>query len=347
MTDEARRDKDSATLPAPRPERASSIGEHLDGLIAAIGAGYRKTAIHAISKLVGGAARVANAWLDAKESEIRSLQEAKDAVRRELIRGVNKTIKADPGIVERAAEHFVDEIIGKQNNREGVARKTLEHLSRDSPPAESVERPAVDDDWLNRFSRYAEDASSDDLRDVFGKILAGQIRQPGKYSLFTLDFLSKMGKREAEQIAKLSPFVFSGIMPITKITKQVFDYERSTFLSSKGILDNGSVGMMTATFTIPLSDPNPIPPGSGRAGFAGDQRRPLLFTSSAATEVKINCSTVTDLGRELLALHESELDRGMLRELAADLRQQQVVLYVGRQGDAPDLYIYETIQPAD
>lgn len=45
---------------------------------------------------------------------------------------------------------------------------------------------------MNSFMRFAEDASSDRLRDLFGRILAGQIFRPGAFCLTTLRTLSEL-----------------------------------------------------------------------------------------------------------------------------------------------------------
>ena len=60
-----------------------------------------------------------------------------------------------------------------QTNKEEIAKIVVEEL-KSAPPNQDSEGPS--DDWLNKFERYAEDASSDDLRLMFAKLLAGEIR---------------------------------------------------------------------------------------------------------------------------------------------------------------------------
>jgi hypothetical protein len=56
--------------------------------------------------------------------------------------------------------------------------------------------PAAED-WMNAFERYAEDASSDELRARWGKVLAGELRARGSVSRQTLRFLSEVDEKLA------------------------------------------------------------------------------------------------------------------------------------------------------
>ena len=48
------------------------------------------------------------------------------------------------------------------------------------------------------FLGYAEGMEDPYLQELWGKVLAGEIQQPGSYSLRTLDVLSAMTQKEAE-----------------------------------------------------------------------------------------------------------------------------------------------------
>ena len=65
----------------------------------------------------------------------------------------------------------------------------------------------VDDDWLWRWREAAGGVSSEKLQLLWGKVLAGEIRSPGTFSLRTLEFLKNLSQDEALRIEKLAPFV--------------------------------------------------------------------------------------------------------------------------------------------
>ena len=65
----------------------------------------------------------------------------------------------------------------------------------------------VDEDWLFRWRDAASLVSSEELQALWGRVLAGEIKSPGSFSLRTLEFLKNISHEEALTIAKLAPFV--------------------------------------------------------------------------------------------------------------------------------------------
>lgn len=84
-----------------------------------------------------------------------------------------------------------------------------EELQKDSsePPQD---RPQ--DDWLLRWRESAAGVSSDELQQIWGKVLAGEVKSPGRFSLRTLEFLRNLSQSEAQAIERISPFVISGVL---------------------------------------------------------------------------------------------------------------------------------------
>jgi hypothetical protein len=70
----------------------------------------------------------------------------------------------------------------------------------------------VDGDWLQRWRTRAGEISSDELSSLWGRILAGEVRQPGNCSLRTLEFLGNLSREEAADISSAAPFVLGNVM---------------------------------------------------------------------------------------------------------------------------------------
>jgi hypothetical protein len=229
-------------------------------------------------------------------------------------------LQSRPDIADRAATHFVEEILGKQENREEVMRAAMEELASEGPtPAEErlAEHPSIDEDWLNSFSRYAELASSDRLRAVFGKVLAGEIRRPGAFSFFALDLLSKIGQREAALIARIAPFRFHECIPRTKRTAGVLDYGTQQRLGEIGVLTTMSIGPMSATTTFRMVG---VHPSTGRpCNIVVSGRHVMIIEMDTPESVSIDCSVLTSVGVELLDLYPAEPDLQMMVEVAGEL----------------------------
>lgn len=67
----------------------------------------------------------------------------------------------------------------------------------------------IEEDWLFAWQEYAGRVSTEDLQQLWGKILAGEIKSPGSHSIRTLDCLKGISKTEAELISKLAEFVIA------------------------------------------------------------------------------------------------------------------------------------------
>jgi hypothetical protein len=86
------------------------------------------------------------------------------------------------------------ELIGQYCLEGIVAAGTEEAAKLTSVPDEKP-----DPTWTIRFLGYAEGMADPYLQELWGKVLAGEIEQPGSYSLRTLDVLSAMTQKEAER----------------------------------------------------------------------------------------------------------------------------------------------------
>ncbi|MBS1902368.1 MAG: DUF2806 domain-containing protein [Bacteroidetes bacterium] len=97
----------------------------------------------------------------------------------------------------------------KQQNRESIIADAAFELTAGDSQVPLSEDP-VDPDWTVRFFNIAEDVSDDDMQLIWGRILAGEVCQPGSYSLRTLDLLKNISQKEATLFATLCKFVFNG-----------------------------------------------------------------------------------------------------------------------------------------
>jgi hypothetical protein len=88
-------------------------------------------------------------------------------------------------------------------------------LSAEAALAEDGQEPPderVDADWLYRWRESAGAVSRDELQNVWGRVLAGEIKSPGSYSLRTLEFLRSVSKEEADDIERISRLVVADLI---------------------------------------------------------------------------------------------------------------------------------------
>jgi hypothetical protein len=164
----------------------------------------------AVSRLIGGAAEIPAAWLRRVTQGIDDKTEAKSVVSKAVADAAANLAKNDPEIVQRAAHNLLSKELRHQSNREAIARKTIELLQQDENnkgPTSEQSHHKVDEDWLNIFERYAEEASSVRLQDVWARVLSGEIRHPKTFSLQTLRFVAELDEEIAASFEKYVPSV--------------------------------------------------------------------------------------------------------------------------------------------
>lgn len=68
----------------------------------------------------------------------------------------------------------------------------------------------VDEDWIFAWREYAGRVAAEDLQRLWGSVLAGEVKSPGRHSMRTLEFLKTLSKEEAEVISKLARYAIDG-----------------------------------------------------------------------------------------------------------------------------------------
>ena len=97
----------------------------------------------------------------------------------------------------------------RQHNIESVFTQAAQELG-DS----MVDDHEIDHDWTARFFSDVQDVSSAAMQQLWAKVLAGEIKRPGHFSLRTLDTLHNMSVGEARLFAEACNYVASERMII-------------------------------------------------------------------------------------------------------------------------------------
>lgn len=73
---------------------------------------------------------------------------------------------------------------------------------------------AMDMDWFFRWREYAGGMSSDTFQQLWGNVLAGELKTPGLFTYRTLDFLRNLSQDEARLIEQLAATMIDGFKVI-------------------------------------------------------------------------------------------------------------------------------------
>lgn len=287
-----------------------------------ISIGARSRAIAAFDQLVGGLidwlaaypigkGREAQARAEGQEALIR----AKDAAALRLLQGHDELGKA-------RLENFLRTEYRKQDNHLAVASYAMDDLLNAPPSSPKTsdteeapsggEPPSLDEDWMNLFSDYAARASSDRLREQWGRILAGEIRKPGTFSFTTLRVISEMSGDLARAFQELYRLSVGGIFPRPPEIKNDF-FKDVTQLEAAGLIQMDMFYRKTI--------------GTQADGFAYliDKEFLLRLTfMPGQTEVALPIIQITQVGQEIgTFLPRDECDA--LRHMSSYLREVKKV----------------------
>ncbi|MEP0264258.1 DUF2806 domain-containing protein [Dokdonia sp.] len=155
---------------------------------------------------------------------------------KELPIKTDEPILIEPPIEERVQERINFQETKKQINLENVTAYAAEELKNEG----LVTDEPVDKDWTTRFFRIAEEVSNEEMQALWGKILAGEIKQPKTYSLRTLELIRNLSKKEADTFMKVASFAIKSAN-----TNYLFKGKNEKILSEKYKLFYADIALLT------------------------------------------------------------------------------------------------------
>jgi hypothetical protein len=197
-------------------------------------------------------------------------------------------------------------------NRAAAMKAALEDI--EASPAAADAGSEIEDDWLNLFARLSEDKSSEELQQLFGKILSGEIRRPGSFSLRTLQLMSTITKADAEALSRLLSYVINGVvLPFQTDQEASPNTGERLFLEELGIASHPSqIGGMN--FNLGISPGDHVLAASGRGIFIQNH-------TSASVPVSIAGQILSQPGRELTQIaNPPPTDVEFLKKIASQIK---------------------------
>ena len=107
-----------------------------------------------------------------------------DAMRRQLGGASSEVIAA-------VVDGLVADYIEKRSRRTRVLEIAAQEITQGRPSADA--NALLDDDWLGFFKGKVDHLGTEEAKLLFGKILAGEIKQPGSFSKRSVGILAEMG----------------------------------------------------------------------------------------------------------------------------------------------------------
>ena len=197
---------------------------------------------------------------------------------------------------------------------------------REANPQSQEHYGKVEADWLAKWRTGAEDVSHEDIQGLWARLLAGEVNQPGSYSLHTLDFLSRMSSFDAKLIERVGPYLVND--SIIKVGTEFFEEKGIKF---NDLLYLDGLGLINGVTALGLKLNIHTEDQAGRVlghvhcnsaalvfdlGQAGEAHKQLSFDAYSTTQV---VSEILSLGSfepdndYLNAVAQAALDKGALK----------------------------------
>ena len=230
------------------------------------------------------------------------------------------TFSRDDSTVAALATMAQRNLLAQQMRAELNVAKALVN-AEDDLADDSQEPPdrRIDEDWFFRWRDSASTVSDEELQALWGRVLAGEVKSPGTFSLRTLEFLKNVSKEEAQRIEKLAPFVVDN--------EFVFRSDGSP-LKSEGITPSfvmslGDLGIVdSASARGVVKRLRSAEPNAFKLGLVSYTRVLVVTHSDPKKETRLDIYRLTSLGREVLRLGAFTPHDGYLRHLGQTIRDR-------------------------
>jgi len=172
---------------------------------------------------------------DAKAYEIEVIERAK-------AKAYLNRQEIEQDLLDRIEERILYRELKKQKNIDAVTMIAAEELYNEN----NISDIPVDEDWTVRFFNVVEDVSDEMMQQLWGRILAGEVKSPNSFSIRTIECLKNITKQEAELFTKTAnfvfiynnePFIFTGDN-LEVIIKNDFSLEEALILMELGLLQS-------------------------------------------------------------------------------------------------------------
>ena len=258
------------------------------------------------------ARREAQARLTAAKAEADSLTlitQAQAQARRFIV----EPDRTASGMLQISAGGVTQRIEFQEKKRQANIAATVRDAAEELADTEVLDHEP-NPDWTARFFDCVQDVSSDDMRKLWAKLLAGEVQGAGTTSLRTLDVLKNMSSRDAVMFRELCSFVIEHFVYSADEDKPHLSFGKMLLLEDAGLVNAGPMIMRN----LELDQANP--------SHLRYQNWMLRISSEGKTNLQVPAYALTPAGRELQRLTACTPKMEYLKSFSRFLRRKNCEL---------------------
>ena len=269
---------------------------------------------------------------------------------REILESPETSIQGELSIQETVSQRLLFQEEKRQRNILSVVAQVAEALGDETVPDEEP-----DHDWTSSFFGNVQDVSTAEMRTLWGKVLSGQIREPGSVSLLALNILKNMDATTAQLFRKLCS-VCIALVPDGKNTLDIrvpvlngnagnnalspygLPFIRLNVLNEHGLIISDYNSWLDYQLCIGISPPGLEPRLHIQTPFEFQGQFWVLKPINGreiGTEFKVHGVQLTQAGRELSKVVDIEPMEGFARDLKTAFASQHKLQMVQTANGSP------------
>lgn len=171
---------------------------------------------------------------------------------------------------------------------------------------------------MNQFIRFAKDASSERLQQVWGRVLAGEIVRPGSFSQHTPRFVAELDKETADSCQRVGRHLVRNWLLKSDNWNEGHRYLVSVDLQRLGMMEGVGIGGPQQNFVLDTI---------GKIGIAGKSWG-IPIRGIPGTKVSFPVFILTRMGQEVMSLLNVADEVQSLREIA-DIVDKSGIAWTG------------------
>ena len=239
------------------------------------------------------------AWFEKIEAQIRNRTARESIIQEAAADRFRGAILSDGEVSRVVTEIALCSSLVPTANKMRVAELAINELLRGDVGEEDHtsgdEQKEVDQDWLNHFASYAERVSSEGVRNLWARVLAGEIRRNGSFSLSSLRLLSELDQKMATTFQTEVKYRRENSVILKPKIKEMKGarLEALSFLEEVGLLQSiDAIGGVV----------NNIHRGRDGKGVVREQN--LVLVVEIQRDLKLEIIPLTRAGREIASILE-------------------------------------------
>lgn len=264
--------------------------------------------VSGLDRLGGNLSELINVPMERRNAKLRGETQIIEAISAAAI----DRIKSDPEVVDQLIAKQLHSAARRLTNHKAVLSEAIADLSARPPTDDeaSAGPEVLDPEFLDRWERFAEDASTDELRAKWGKVLAAEVRKPGRISRRTMRALDELPPGLAVRFETICAFQFGGHL-LKPLTGELSLTEQQAMVFYGLIADPGLTGHLLGFVARDYNGPiwllgdgtKAVGLHGGNASLVRSGSR-VLISNPHAEGPAIPVYVLTDVGKEIALIFE-------------------------------------------